>query len=111
MVEPSHGVSIVCIGPSHKTASLAARERFALVGEHARTLTAELHEHAEVLEVVGVTTCNRSELYLVVTDVEAVLPVAVAAFARFAQADPEELSTMLAVRVDGRAVSHLLRVA
>lgn len=103
--------AIVCIGPSHKTASLAARERFALVGAAARELTTELHSQPDVLEVVGVATCNRSELYVAATDVDRVLPVAVAAFARFAHADVDELSTMLAVRVERAAVEHLFRVA
>jgi glutamyl-tRNA reductase len=99
------------VGPSHKTASLAARERFALVGAAATQLTAELHGHPDVLEVAGVATCNRSELYLVVTDVQATLPVVVAEFARLAAADPVELSTMLAVRSERQAVEHMLRVA
>jgi glutamyl-tRNA reductase len=64
-----------------------------------------------VLEVVSVATCNRSELYLLTLDSAAVLPLAVAAFARFAEADPEELSTMLAVREERGAVEHLMRVA
>jgi glutamyl-tRNA reductase len=105
------GAALLCVGPSHKTASLAARERFALVGSRARDLCAELHAHPDVLEVVSVATCNRSELYVAATNEEAVLPLAVASFARFAEADPEELSTMLAVRSGRAAAEHLLRVA
>jgi glutamyl-tRNA reductase len=103
--------AILCVGPSHKTASLAARERFALVGEAAERLTRELVAHPDVLEVVGVTTCNRSELYMVVTDVDLALPFTVAALANLAGADAEQLFAVLAVRVDDVAVRHLLRVA
>jgi glutamyl-tRNA reductase len=103
--------SLVCIGSSHETASLAARERFAIVGARGVQLVAELTAHPDVLEVVPVATCNRSEVYLAVADVDAVVPVAVAAFARLAGADPEELSTMLVARVEQAAVEHLFRVA
>lgn len=102
---------ILCVGSSHKTASLSSRERFALVGGAAQRLTAELHTHPDVLEVVGVATCNRSELYLAVTDADATIPLVVAEFARLAQASPVELSTMLAMRSGRAAVEHLLRVA
>lgn len=105
------GRGIVCIGASHQTASLAARERFALSGPRGEQLAAQLAEHADVLEVAALATCNRSELYLVAHDVEAVTRVALDAFARLANAEPEELSTMLAVRAEQAAVEHLFRVA
>lgn len=102
---------VLCVGLSHKTASLAARERFALIGQRARDLCAEVHAHHSVLEVVSVATCNRSEIYLLATDPEATTALVVGALARFAQAQPEELSTLLAVRSERAAVHHLLRVA
>ena len=103
--------SILCIGASHQTASLAARERFALSGEKGRVLCGELSAHADVLEVASLATCNRSELYLVAHDVAAVTQVAVAALARLADAAPEELATMLVVRSEHEAVDHLMRTA
>ncbi|MBC7645356.1 MAG: glutamyl-tRNA reductase [Thermoleophilia bacterium] len=102
---------ILCVGPTHKSASLAARERFALVGPAGRELVAELIEHPDILEAVALATCNRSELHLAVTDEGRTLPVIVAAFARLADADPSELSTMLEVRVDAEAVQHLMLTA
>lgn len=103
--------SIICVGPSHKTASLAARERFAFVGSAGHELAGELLAHPDVLEVVALSTCNRSELYLVASDPDVAMSVAVAAFARLADADPAELSAMLAVWRDEAAVEHLFRVA
>ena len=102
---------IVCIGASHQTASLASRERFALSGPRGKELCTRLAEHADVLEVAALATCNRSELYIVASDMESVTRIAVAAFARLADADPDELSTMLAVREESVAVEHLFRVA
>ncbi|MCW2922654.1 MAG: glutamyl-tRNA reductase [Thermoleophilia bacterium] len=109
MDEPVRG--IVCVGASHQTASLASRERFALSGERGRALCEALAAHPDVLEVAALATCNRSELYLAAHDVEAVARVAVAALARLADADPEELSTMLSVRTGAVAIEHLFRVA
>ncbi|MCW2927990.1 MAG: glutamyl-tRNA reductase [Thermoleophilia bacterium] len=102
---------IICIGASHQTASLASRERFALSGARGEQLCAQLSGHPDVLEVAALATCNRSELYIVAQDVETVTQVAVAALARLADAEAEELSTLLAVRSEAAAVEHLFRVA
>ncbi|MBC7460356.1 MAG: glutamyl-tRNA reductase [Thermoleophilia bacterium] len=109
MTERERG--IINIGASHQTASVAARERFALSGERGRLLCLELAAHPDVLEVAALATCNRSELYLVAEDVERVTQVAVAAFARLADAAPEELDTMLAVRPHAAGIDHLMRTA
>jgi glutamyl-tRNA reductase len=102
---------ILCIGASHQTASLASRERFALSGPRGAELLEQLAAHPDVLEVAALATCNRSELYLVASDLESVTRVSVAALARLADADPQELSTMLSVRVNDAALEHLFRVA
>ncbi|MCW2961830.1 MAG: glutamyl-tRNA reductase [Thermoleophilia bacterium] len=109
MTESRRG--IVCIGASHQTASLAARERFALVGSKGRDLCTHLAEHPDVLEVAAVATCNRSELYIIAQDPETVAEAATKAFAELAEASPAELATMLVVREDDDAVEHLFRVA
>lgn len=109
MADGAHG--IVCIGASHHTASLASRERFALSGARGEELCARLAAHPDVLEVAALATCNRSELYLVAQDVDAVTSVALAALARLANAEPDELSTMLSVRSEAAAIEHLFRVA
>ena len=106
-----HERGILCIGASHQTASLAARERFALSGARGEALCAELSAHPDVLELAALATCNRSELYLVAQDVDAVTTAAVAAMARLADASPEDLATMLTTRRGADAVEHLFRVA
>lgn len=102
---------IACIGASHQTASLAARERFALGGTRGQELCARLAARDDVLEVAALATCNRSELYLVAHDLEAVTHAAVSELSELAGADAGELSTMLAVRVQQDAIEHLFRVA
>lgn len=103
--------TILCIGASHQTASLAARERIALSGARGEQLCARLAEREDVLEVAAIATCNRSELYLVSTDAQATTGAAIEAFAQLADADEQELATVLAVREEEAAVEHLFRVA
>ncbi len=59
---------LLALGISHKTAPVALRERLAFsereAGEFARQATAS----AEVREAVVISTCNRTEVYLVVGD-------------------------------------------
>ena len=53
---------------SHKTAPLALRERLALPAGRATRVLAELTAHEAVHEAVALSTCNRTELYLVTAD-------------------------------------------
>lgn len=103
--------TIVCVGATHHTATLAVRERFALVGERGRDVIAALEAHPAVEELVTLATCNRSELYLV-GDRDSVTRAAVEALAQLGGVDADdELTTLLEVRVDMDAVEHLLRTA
>ena len=59
---------LLALGTSHKTAPLALREKLALLDGGAEALIRELTAHASVAEAVAISTCNRTELYLVVSD-------------------------------------------
>ena len=59
---------LLAIGTSHKTAPLALREKLALLDGGADALIRELTGHPSVAEAVAISTCNRTELYLVVSD-------------------------------------------
>jgi glutamyl-tRNA reductase len=63
-----HASELLALGISHKTAPVAVRERLALTEAGARNLLAELAERDEVSEAVAISTCNRTEIYLVVSD-------------------------------------------
>lgn len=103
---------VVCVGASHHTASLAARERFALASPRGKQLVEQLVANAAVTELVALATCNRSELYVVGEDPDAVIAAALDAYARLADADPAELDTQLFVhRGETAAAEHLFRVA
>ena len=56
---------LLCLGISHKTAPVAVRERLALTTSEAQLLCRELVETDSVGEAVAISTCNRTEIYLV----------------------------------------------
>jgi glutamyl-tRNA reductase len=56
---------LLCLGISHKTAPVAVRERLALTPKEAQGLCRELVETDAVREAVAISTCNRTEIYLV----------------------------------------------
>ncbi len=56
---------LLCLGISHKTAPVAVRERLALTSPEAQRLCQELVETEAIREAVAISTCNRTEIYLV----------------------------------------------
>jgi glutamyl-tRNA reductase len=56
---------LLCLGISHKTAPVAVRERLALTTKEAQGLCRELVESEHIREAVAISTCNRTEIYLV----------------------------------------------
>jgi glutamyl-tRNA reductase len=59
---------LLAIGVSHKTAPVEVRERLALPEARAAEFLRDLRGSGDVREAVAISTCNRSELYLVVAD-------------------------------------------
>jgi glutamyl-tRNA reductase len=57
---------LLAIGVSHKTAPVEVRERVALPDVRAAEFLRDLRGTGEVQEAVAISTCNRTELYLVV---------------------------------------------
>jgi glutamyl-tRNA reductase len=59
---------LLALGISHKTAPVALRERLAFSEERGGQFAREATATPEVREAVVISTCNRSEVYLVVGD-------------------------------------------
>jgi glutamyl-tRNA reductase len=57
---------LLALGISHKTAPVALRERLAFSEDQAADFAAQACQTAEVREAVVISTCNRTEVYLVV---------------------------------------------
>jgi glutamyl-tRNA reductase len=103
--------AILALGVSHKTASLPVREKLALPEGRAVSVLRELVGHTDVHEAVAISTCNRSEVYLVVSDAVEAESATLAILARQAGIPPTDLlGTLYALR-DDEAVRHLFHVA
>ena len=101
---------LLALGTSHKTAPLAVRERIALLDGGAEALVAELTANPSVAEAVALSTCNRTELYLVVSDPVEAESFVLGLLARRAAVRPTELVEGMYSLRNCDAARHLYRV-
>jgi glutamyl-tRNA reductase len=102
---------LLALGVSHKTAPLDIRERLALTEGRAAAVLAELTAREEIHEAVAISTCNRTELYLVVADAVAAESAALSVLARQAETRPTELADSLYALRGLDVAEHLFSVA
>ena len=98
------------LGANHKTAPLPLRERLALPDGRAARVLAELVEHEAVHEAVAISTCNRTELYLVTADPVEAENAALGVLSRQAGLRPTELLGAIYALRGSAAVEHLFAV-
>jgi glutamyl-tRNA reductase len=101
---------LLALGISHKTAPVALRERLAFsereASEFARQATATDHVH----EAVVISTCNRTEIYLVVGDPVRAESDVLGLLARRAEIRPTELAEAIYSPRNCDAARQLYRV-
>ncbi|HEX5713090.1 MAG TPA: glutamyl-tRNA reductase [Solirubrobacterales bacterium] len=100
---------LLALGVSHKTAPLDLRERLALTEGRAVSALNELTA-AGIHEAAAISTCNRTELYLVVSDPVEAESEALGILTRQAEIRPTELLAHLYSLRGEEAARHLLRV-
>jgi glutamyl-tRNA reductase len=98
------------IGVSHKTAPVEIRERLALTDGHAQEFVRDLRGAADVQEAVAISTCNRTELYLVVGDPVEAESTALTMLSRHAGIRPTALAPAIYAHRNCDAARHLYRV-
>ncbi|MGV1047783.1 MAG: glutamyl-tRNA reductase [Solirubrobacterales bacterium] len=101
---------LLALGVSHKTAPLDLRERLSLTEGRAVSALAELTAAAVIHEAAAISTCNRTELYLIVSDPVEAESTALGVLTRQAEIRPTELLGHLYSLRAGDAARHLLRV-
>jgi glutamyl-tRNA reductase len=101
---------LLALGVSHKTAPLDLRERLSLTEGRAVGALADLTSSAVVHEAAALSTCNRTELYLIVTDAVEAESTALGVLTRQAEIRPTELLGHLYSLRSGEAARHLFRV-
>ena len=102
---------LLALGISHKTAPLALRERLALPEGRAAGILHDLVAHPEIHEAVAISTCNRTEIYLVASDPVDAESAALSTLSRQAGIPPTELLGSLYSPREMDAARHLFGVA
>ena len=102
---------LLAIGISHKTAPVEVRERLALTDARAAEFVRDLHGVPDVQEVVALSTCNRTELYLVVDDPVEAESTVLGMLARQASIRPTALAGAIYSHRNCEAARHLYRVS
>ncbi len=101
---------LLALGISHKTAPVALRERLALTEGETERVVQDLAAAAEVHEVVAISTCNRTELYMVVGDPVEAETELLGMLARRAGIRPTELAPIIYSPRNCDAARQLYRV-
>jgi glutamyl-tRNA reductase len=101
---------LLALGVSHKTAPLDLRERLSLTEGSAAGALRELTAVEGIHEAAAISTCNRTELYLVVSDPVEAESTALGVLTRQAELRPTELLGHLYSLRSGEAAAHLFRV-
>jgi glutamyl-tRNA reductase len=101
---------LLAIGISHKTAPVEVRELLALPDTRAVEFVRDLRGTGEVHEAVTISTCNRSEVYMVVGNPVEAESRALAMLASQAGIRPTALASSIYALRNCDAARHLYRV-
>jgi glutamyl-tRNA reductase len=102
---------LLAIGVSHKTAPVEVRERLALPDARTAEFVRDLRGTADVYEAVTISTCNRTELYLVVGDPVEAEGRVLSMLSSQAGIRPTELAGSIYSHRNCDAARHLYRVS
>ncbi|MDX6465829.1 MAG: glutamyl-tRNA reductase [Gaiellaceae bacterium] len=100
-------MTLLAVGVSHRTASLALRERLHLTERGATELLVVLLARPGIEEAAALATCNRTELYLLARDARDAERAVTAELARAGKLPPAEIATAIQM-LDGAAAARQL---
>lgn len=101
---------VLAIGVSHKTAPVAVRERLALTPGRVGDFLRDVRAVGGVQEAVAISTCNRTEVYVVAGDPVDAESAVLSMLARKAGIRPTELAGSIYALRNCDAARHLYRV-
>src|SRR5918998_1148997 len=104
-------MSVIVVGLNHRTAPIALLERLAIPEDRIPKALHHLLTFDHVLEGVTLSTCNRIEVYAVVSRFHGGAQDLRNFLAEFGHVAPEEFTDYLYTYHDDAAVRHLFRVA
>ena len=100
-------MAVTAVGVSHRTAPLELREKLVITPSELSSTVAELLDRTGAREAVVVSTCNRTEFYLV----DGGSDTASSALSLVSRRIDDDATAVAYVRHDREAVAHLFRVA
>ena len=104
-------MEIVVVGLNHKTAPIDLLERLSIGADDLPKALHQLCTYEHILESLVLSTCNRIEVYAVVSKFHGGAQDIRNFFAEFCHVAPEDFSDHLYTYHDDGAVRHLFRVA
>jgi len=103
-------MQLIVLGLNHKTAPVDVRERFSIPEEKIRRGLRHIDEYDAMNEVVILSTCNRSEMYVVVEDADEDLPM-LKQFLFDLAGNEEDIDDYLFYYGGEECISHLFEVS
>jgi glutamyl-tRNA reductase len=104
-------MSVVVVGLSHRTVPLELLERLAVPRHHLPQALADLRKRPFVTEAVLLSTCHRTEVYVVAERFHGAMQDVRHFLSETALAPPEEFSDHLYSYTEDAAANHLFNVA
>jgi len=102
---------VLVLGISHKTAAVELRERLSLAEWQVLPFLEGLLTESAISEAAAISTCNRTEIYLVTEEPVAAESAALGRLATRAEIRPTELASMIYALRNCDAARHLFRVS
>ncbi|MBE9078122.1 glutamyl-tRNA reductase [Romeria aff. gracilis LEGE 07310] len=104
-------MNIAVIGLSHRTAPVEVREKLSISTPQTADAISQVTSCPHIQEVSILSTCNRLEMHLVITETEAGLREALQFLSDYAQLPLSELRPHLFMLLQQDAIMHLMRVS
>lgn len=104
-------MSVLVVGANHRTAPLDLLEKMVISSERLPKMLHDLASAEDVVEVVILATCNRTEVYLIADRFHAANSQVTEFFGDLTFLPPDTFEGNLYVHHDERAVRHLFEVA
>lgn len=104
-------MSVLVVGANHRTAPLDLLERMVISSERLPKMLHDLASAEDVVEVVILATCNRTEVYLIAERFHAANSQVTEFFGDLTFLPPDTFTENLYVHHDEQAIQHLFEVS
>jgi glutamyl-tRNA reductase (EC 1.2.1.70) len=104
-------MNIAVVGLSHKTATVEVREKLSIAEARMEEAIARLKSYPHITEAAILSTCNRMEIYVAITETEGGLRETMQFLSEFSQLPLQFLRRYLFILLRQDAVCHLMRVS